>query len=142
MPTVAAPDKGQLSYIGNYFIDESKKLDDLVTQLKLAKFTPGLSPAAVELKNRFKERTDGLITFFTKIASAFRVLGLQMIKIEVKYDTTEDINKADADRLTQLIASLKDEFPGIESVIPTTPDDYYNTYFPPPGSTNGGGGNA
>jgi hypothetical protein len=73
---------------------------------------PGAFPAATELKNTVADRSAKLTTNVTDFSDALKGIAANLRDMADDYDATEDDNRAEADRVGQLIDTANAKLDG------------------------------
>jgi len=101
------------------FEERSTFLNKLLPKLRANNVMPGDFPAATELATNIGNRKTELITAITNLANVCSDIGYNLRKVAAEYQTAEDDNVGDADRLNGLIQDVNKYFPGADATKPT-----------------------
>jgi len=104
--------------LSSLFFGWARDIDKFVLKASSLGVLPGSVPNAPEFKQRVADRANSLKTSFTNLQNSFDEISKQITKVAQNYQTAEDINKDDAERLREMITNVSKSFPGISKVIP------------------------
>src|SRR5262249_4036226 len=136
-------DTDRLIKLGNNLQTWSKDIVDAQGKSLTLKITPGMLATPKNIQNQFtnvgvKDLQDGL----SKFGGVMYAIGAELIKIAAVYQTTEDINKDDANRIQDLVNAVTKYYPNASVVMPTSGGNVPNTgtggsgQNPPGGTSN------
>jgi hypothetical protein len=127
-PSVSAS-ADYVSKLGQRFIDWGVDVDNAGVELDLANITPGSLPSAAVLKKDFTDRLNVWKDHNSTLRLALNGIGNGLIKYSLKYQSTEDINNAEAESIRDIIDPLATYYPSAEKILPPAAG---SGYYPPP----------
>jgi hypothetical protein len=128
---------GYVKKLGQRFIDWGQDIDKAYVDLAAANITPGSLPNAAVLKKEFGDRLQTWKDNFKALRLMFNDTGNQLITLAEGYQGTEDLNKADAEKVRDVIGSIGKYYPDANKVLsPEIGDGYFPQPNPPPSSSN------
>ncbi|GGM03856.1 hypothetical protein ACFFX1_39130 [Dactylosporangium sucinum] len=117
MVDVVAPDGGALRRVASSYLDAADRLQTYAGKLRLLKITPGLLDAGSSLKAQWENRIKEYVTFIEDLRYAVYWTGQNLVTIAQKYETSEELNQDDAQRVDELIQALSTKFPGVTKLV-------------------------
>jgi hypothetical protein len=118
---VVVPPLEDLTNYGKKLLDWSSDVSFLYSKSLTFKITPGSTPSGVALKTRFDQATKDFQTALQHLSDLLFTTGTEVIKIAKNYQTTEEINGGDIERLRGLVDAVKPYAPDVESIMPPNP---------------------